>query len=330
MARRRASSNRQWNAYSPPDSSDTASGSGSRGQASFFYYNPEGSTQSQWWYNTFAEGQEQPPPVEYNNPYAGAPYYPGYNYTPTGFNPNGFENSYTEYHHTDPSTVIPPPRARSRTPTPPPPQYPSPEYLAVADDASEPISDPSSLRKLLVLDLNGTLLHRSPHVPRAKGKVKKPTEEPSTPSGPPLPRLRPVHPRPYMPSFRSYLFHPHNRAWLDVMIWSSAQPHSVSDMVDKCFGDQKNELVAVWARDTLGLTQDNYSTIFSLFTPIQLNKSAAFLLRSESSDYERPQHTLEPAFRHPLERGRGATFVALSKDYDLDGRFTAQSRTSTI
>lgn len=73
------------------------------------------------------------------------------------------------------------------------------------------------------------------------------------------PRLRSVHPRPYMPAFRAYLFAPSTRPWLDVMVWSSAQPHSVADMVDHCFGERKTELRAVWARDTLGLSKDNYS-----------------------------------------------------------------------
>lgn len=42
------------------------------------------------------------------------------------------------------------------------------------------------------------------------------------------------------------------------MVWSSAQPHSVADMVDKCFAERKEELVAVWARDTLGLDEQSY------------------------------------------------------------------------
>ena len=89
-----------------------------------------------------------------------------------------------------------------------------------------------------------------------------------------------------MPTFKQYLFLGNRegewtgegtKAWLDVMIWSSAQPHSVSDMVGKCFGvdngaqvedasningwysenDNENEsddFVAIWARDTLGLS----------------------------------------------------------------------------
>ncbi|KAI0034821.1 hypothetical protein K488DRAFT_44651 [Vararia minispora EC-137] len=42
------------------------------------------------------------------------------------------------------------------------------------------------------------------------------------------------------------------------MVWSSAQPHSVDDMVHHAFGDDRIHLVAVWARDTLGLTDEQY------------------------------------------------------------------------
>jgi hypothetical protein len=313
MSRRnasRGSSNRQWNAYSPPDSSGNAGASGSRGQPSFFYYNPEGSSQSQWWYNTFAEGQEQPhseppPPVQYHNPY---PFYSGSNY---------YDN-YQEYRPMETVAFQPPPRARSRTVTPPPTQSPSPDYLATSDESSAPISDPSSSRKLLILDLNGTLLHRSPHVP--KGRVKKP-EEHVVPQNPPLPRLRPVHPRPYMPSFRSYVFHPQTKAWLDVMIWSSAQPHSVTDMVHKCFGDQKDQLAAVWARDTLGLATEHYCTIFPWLS-ISLDSikcGSVLVLRSQSADNERSEYTLEQAVRRAACGWRAGVEYAFSQDYASDG-----------
>ncbi|KAI0667469.1 hypothetical protein C8Q78DRAFT_1071889 [Trametes maxima] len=146
-----------------------------------------------------------------------------------------------------------------RSVTPPPPQDPSPEYLAQAEQAPSRIEDPSALKKLLVLDLNGTLVHRSPHVPRARARYPQTKDDRSRDSyGGWLPRLRPVHPRPYMCAFRSYLFSPQTRQWLDVMVWSSAQPHSVDDMVGKCFGEEKDKLFAVWARDTLGLSNDNY------------------------------------------------------------------------
>ncbi|KAJ7267258.1 hypothetical protein C8J57DRAFT_1327125 [Mycena rebaudengoi] len=104
-------------------------------------------------------------------------------------------------------------------------------------------------RKLLVLDLNGTLLLRT--------KRTKPQR------GPPLQaqgamRARVVHPRPYLGSFREYIFHPKTASWLDTMVWSSAQPFSVADMVNHCFGEQQRQFLAIWARDTLGLSPEEY------------------------------------------------------------------------
>ncbi|KAG5640372.1 hypothetical protein DXG03_008887 [Asterophora parasitica] len=199
---------------------------------------------------------------------------------------------------------------RSRSPpnrtipsTNPIPTAPSPEYLAESQKTSIHLPTPSAMRKLLILDLNGTLVYRTPHTrketrPRrrnyhhnrghdlshdsntssvvssliANASTSDPTSSfsasnPFDPYADPMaPRpLRTVHPRPYMPSFRAYVFHPATRAWLDTMVWSSAQPHSVWDMVGKCFpgeGDaetgKKTGLVAVWARDTLGLEEKDY------------------------------------------------------------------------
>ncbi|KAH9849168.1 hypothetical protein C2E23DRAFT_737980 [Lenzites betulinus] len=146
-----------------------------------------------------------------------------------------------------------------RSVTPPPPRPPSPTYLALAKHVPSRVEEPSASRKLLVLDLNGTLLHRSPHNPRPKARNQLPQEDrPRDGHGNWLPRLRPVHPRPYMRAFRSYLFAPETRSWLDVMVWSSAQPHSVGDMVDRCFGEDQDKMLAIWARDTLGLSNDHY------------------------------------------------------------------------
>ncbi|KAK0469616.1 uncharacterized protein EV420DRAFT_1616176 [Desarmillaria tabescens] len=115
-----------------------------------------------------------------------------------------------------------------------------------------PIDDPSSSRKLLILDLNGTLLYREgrPQGPRRYRRDR------ANGSSEPQPRV--VHPRPYMGSFRQYLFHPKTLEWLDTMVWSSAQPFNVNHMVDQCFKEEKDKLVAVWARDTLGLTSLQY------------------------------------------------------------------------
>ncbi|KAF9488591.1 hypothetical protein BDN71DRAFT_1403057, partial [Pleurotus eryngii] len=52
-----------------------------------------------------------------------------------------------------------------------------------------------------------------------------------------------------LPSFREYLFHRRTKEWLDTMVWSSAQLHSVEDMVHRAFGD--SELAGVKSKDEL-------------------------------------------------------------------------------
>lgn len=145
------------------------------------------------------------------------------------------------------------PKREPRSPrqgTPPPPTLgkPSKEYQSISATPSTPIADPKSLRKLLILDLNGTLVYRSPHARR--NVYQQPNQAAARP-------LRSVHPRPYLASFRDYIFHPRVKEWLDTMVWSSAQPHSVADMVEKSLGSQEG-LLAVWARDTLGLSEEAY------------------------------------------------------------------------
>ncbi|KAK7696412.1 hypothetical protein QCA50_001069 [Cerrena zonata] len=154
-------------------------------------------------------------------------------------------------------------REHDNTPVPPPPpQKPSDEYIAIASQSPSRVPESSDLtRKLLIMDLNGTLLHRSaPPINRQKRKEFPPVDDrPRDANGRPLPRIRPVHPRPYMPAFRNYLFASDTKKWLDSMIWSSAQPHSVNDMVQKTFGDSQDQLLTIWARDTLGLTDEHYT-----------------------------------------------------------------------
>ena len=91
------------------------------------------------------------------------------------------------------------------------------------------------------------------------------------------------------------------------MVWSSAQPHSVNDMADKCFRDEKHHFAAIWARDTLGLPQHLYSTAIPSITRVVVDTqytSAALTLflecydspqRSQSPDVERSEHTLVKA-----------------------------------
>ncbi|KAK0223384.1 hypothetical protein IW262DRAFT_822612 [Armillaria fumosa] len=145
------------------------------------------------------------------------------------------------------------PRRRDPSPSPPPiPTEASSDYLELSQQPSTHIDDPSSSRKLLILDLNGTLLYREgkPQGPRRyrRDRANRSSE----------PQHRVAHPRPYMESFRQYLFHPKTLEWLDTMVWSSAQPFNVDHMVDQCFKEEKGKLITVWARDTLGLTSAQY------------------------------------------------------------------------
>ncbi|KAJ3776418.1 NLI interacting factor-like phosphatase-domain-containing protein [Lentinula raphanica] len=121
-------------------------------------------------------------------------------------------------------------------------------YTTILSTPSSTISNPTTHRKLLVLDLNGTLVFR----PKRYAK-------PSTHAQSGSAKLRVVHPRPYMTSFCDYLFHPQTKEWLDAMVWSSAQPHSVNDMIQHSFGRHQGDLKAVWARDTLDLDPVAYN-----------------------------------------------------------------------
>ncbi|KAI0246242.1 hypothetical protein BJV78DRAFT_1135588 [Lactifluus subvellereus] len=131
--------------------------------------------------------------------------------------------------------------------SPQPPECPSPSYLEFTSIPSKTLSEPTP--KLLVLDLNGTLVLRSPRPPKSSRGQYHQFQRPAT---------RRVMRRPYLTALRAYLFAPQTQAWLDVIVWSSAQPHSVEDMVQHAFGEDRDRLVAIWARDTLGLTDNHY------------------------------------------------------------------------
>ncbi|KAJ3725576.1 hypothetical protein DFJ43DRAFT_1002494 [Lentinula guzmanii] len=130
---------------------------------------------------------------------------------------------------------------------------PNSAYLHLAEQSSVRLTDPTERRKLLILDLNGTLLYREPRA--REGRDPYATNEPRS--------LRPTHPRPYIPSFKAFLFHPATRKWLDTMVWSSAQYANVKDMVGRCFGEEQKEgLVAIWDRKFLGLNELQYRNKF--------------------------------------------------------------------
>ncbi|KAF8585235.1 hypothetical protein K439DRAFT_1070149 [Ramaria rubella] len=224
---------------------------------------------------------------------------------------------------------------------PDPPRAPSPSYLSTSLLSSQHADEPS--RKLLVLDLNGTILFRSKPPPLPRSPIPPPSESGdgtlySNSQRHPTasqPARRDVHTRPYFSCFREYLFHPSTRCWLDVMIWSSAQPHSVKDMLKQCFpvpdkhdggdGDHDGDVqqnndekpddrfIAVWARDTFGLSTIDYSRKTQttkdlrkpwsqLPPPLGLDTSSAESSHDETSTQGGSlQPDLKASFRHSAQ-----------------------------
>ncbi|OIW29836.1 HAD-like protein [Coniochaeta ligniaria NRRL 30616] len=123
-------------------------------------------------------------------------------------------------------TIVPPSAASGGVPEP------SPAYHLRASFLPRQLPRPQPL--LVVIDLNGTLLHR----PVARN-----------------PRHFVL--RPLAREFLSYCldtFH--------VMIWSSARPANVAAMCDELLGspDQLRRVVAVWGRDRFGLSGEDYNS----------------------------------------------------------------------
>ncbi|KAG6875841.1 hypothetical protein C0993_007150 [Termitomyces sp. T159_Od127] len=278
-----------------------------------YNYDPSGSTTAEPAFDPYTDTYESPPP---SSPAREDNWHSRYTRVPRG---DYGGNAYSR------RTPSPPPRA-------PIPTSPSPEYISESKKPSTRLNVPVEARKLLILDLNGTLVYRTPHVQREFRQARRharaaqhhqahdyyhggssyqpyshhdsrPYEASHSPYSsysnlPPMsgdaysdqtaPRpLRVVHPRPYMRAFREYLFHPSTRAWLDTMVWSSAQPHSVADMVNKCFGSLQEDLLTVWARDTLGLEEKDYNR--KVQTTKNLAKPWSELPITPSSDPNTPQ-----------------------------------------
>ncbi|ORY71257.1 HAD-like domain-containing protein, partial [Pseudomassariella vexata] len=117
---------------------------------------------------------------------------------------------------------------------------PTSEYIQQA--SLSPTQLPEARRILVVIDLNGTLLYR----PNLK-----------TPS--------------------KFTERPHARTFLDycirtfkVAIWSSARPPNVHKMLLQLLTpEQREQVVAVWARDTLGLTPADYSARVQVYKRLE-------------------------------------------------------------
>ena len=102
------------------------------------------------------------------------------------------------------------------------------------------------------------------------------------------------------------------------MVWSSAQPHSVEDMVEKSFQDRRHELKAIWARDTLGLNQHEYRMYFFhqflcciFIAPLNPDRKTQTL-----KDLEKPWTKLSGIFSHKNE-GHSALSTLLMDDSSL-------------
>lgn len=107
---------------------------------------------------------------------------------------------------------------------------PSTQYMAQSAIPPTPLPEPR--RILVVIDLNGTLLYR----PSRKNPSR-------------------------------FVERPHTRQFLDyclntfcVAIWSSAKPDNVHKMANQLLTpEERAKLVAVWGRDTLGLSPEDYN-----------------------------------------------------------------------
>lgn len=175
-----------------------------------------------------------PTPPNFNN----HPHYPPRNppVIPQGFQPQ-----------THPPSNAPPVPEQQRKSSPSP-KFRRPDAIVVPSAASGGVPDPTPayhLRAsflprtlpepqplLVIIDLNGTLVHRPSH--------KSP---------------RHIVPRPFAQQFLKYCidtFH--------VMIWSSARPGNVAAMCEKLIErDRLGRVVAVWGRDRFGLSADDYN-----------------------------------------------------------------------
>jgi hypothetical protein len=120
------------------------------------------------------------------------------------------------------------------------PPTPTPTYMLQAWGRAD-VMVPAD-RKLVILDLNGTLLYRPDPRNRAIAMVNRP-------------KLR---------LFLQYLF-----AEFEVMIWSSAKPQNVTRLTQLAFGEDMKKLVGIWGRDKFGLLTEHYSMNVQVYKHLQ-------------------------------------------------------------
>ncbi|KAK5829137.1 HAD-like domain-containing protein [Linnemannia elongata] len=104
----------------------------------------------------------------------------------------------------------------------------TPTYTPIALQDPITVTKPRTL--LVVLDLNGTLFYRAKN------------------------NKRNVTPRPHLQAFLDFIFE-----HCKVMVWSSAQPHSVDTMLSCGFGNRVEKLDRVWTRKDFRLSEHDYN-----------------------------------------------------------------------
>jgi hypothetical protein len=145
---------------------------------------------------------------------------------------------------------------------------PTAEYDLMSQDTPIPVFPPQRL--LVIIDLNGTLLHR---------KNSKATFEARKNVGP----------------FLQHLLQHHS-----VMIWSSSKPDNVSKMVGQLFTDtDRSKLVAEWARDTLDLSPAQYAH------KVQVYKQLSWVWAKKAKRAVQPH----PLARDGVRWGQGNTVL---------------------
>lgn len=116
-----------------------------------------------------------------------------------------------------------------RSVTPPPAPTATTTYLT--QSSSPPTLTTTTQPLLIILDLNGTLIHR---IGRRPIRFKT---------------------RPGLHAFIKELVEKYT-----VMVWTSSRPPTVREVLEKTFtAEEREKFVAVWGRDTLGLTAKQYS-----------------------------------------------------------------------
>jgi NLI interacting factor-like phosphatase len=142
------------------------------------------------------------------------------------------------YGHPAPSTQIPPTAKLSIENESPQDAKPTETYLLNTSRPNIDLVEP--VKHLMILDLNGTLVHRPKNPLDGSFTRHHASQSPIL--------------RPYIRDFTDFIFEN-----FEVMIWSSAMPRNVRSMVSAALTpEQRSSMLAVWGRDKLGLSSRDY------------------------------------------------------------------------